>query len=334
MEPLAQIEGRRPRRAITASLGLMRLPGMSCLDPFSRILPRLFPRGIRVRLRSGAALTMSMDHPFWLKVVRRGYQEMATERLLMAGLRPGDTLIDVGAHRGIFTVIGAQSVGETGRVYAFEPDPLHVRGLRTSIRLNGLANVTVEHCAVGETDAPAWFTRTRIGYERLPPPPGGGAGRSAPMVALDTYVRERAVGVVRMIKINVDGPELRVLEGGQRLLASPEPPLLVMELSRLGAAWGAGYRSVRAYLRPFGYGLYGCERTRGDLEALPPTGDLPWNLTTTTVTLAAVIPALHRGVLEEVLRLQSRPATLPKAPRQDGATEETGSPPAARAPRV
>jgi FkbM family methyltransferase len=277
---------------------------MSRLDPFSRLLPRFFPQGVEVRLSSGATVRVPMDHPFWLKIVHRGYQELATERVLIAGLRPGDRLIDVGAHRGIFTLIGAQRVGEGGRVYAFEPDPQHVRGLRTSIRINGLANVTVEECAVGEADAPARFVQTGIGYERLPQAKAGQvAARNVPMVALDTYVRENGLGSVRMIKIDVDGPELMVLKGGRRLLEASEPPLIVMELSRLSEQWGGGYREVRASVLPYGYELYGCKRTRGDVVFLPDS-ELPWNLKTHTVTLIAVVPALHGQVVEEVLRTQ------------------------------
>ncbi|HEV8540311.1 MAG TPA: FkbM family methyltransferase, partial [Nitrospiraceae bacterium] len=297
-----RIEGRRARWIITAALRLMRLRGMSRLDPFSPVLPRLFPRGVKVRLSSGAVLRLPMDHQFWFKIVRRGYQELGTERLLIAGLRPGDKLIDVGAHRGIFTVIGAQRVGDGGHVYAFEPDPKNMHGLKKAIHINGVTNVTVEGRAVGEVDSPARFVQTRIGYERLAErPPGAGAWLTAPMVALETYVRENAIGSVRMLKVDVDGPELMVLQGGRQLLEAPEPPLIVMELSRLSEQWRGGYHEARAYLSPYGYELYGCERTRGHVVPLPSASELPWNLTTTTVTLIAVIPSLHRGVVDEGL---------------------------------
>lgn len=69
-------------------------------------------------------------------------------RWLLKTLRPGDTFIDVGANIGYYTVVASQVVGETGHVYAFEPDPTSFAILERNVRENGLTNVTLEQKAL------------------------------------------------------------------------------------------------------------------------------------------------------------------------------------------
>ena len=63
-------------------------------------------------------------------------------------IRPGDVVVDLGANVGYYTILRGKLVGEIGRVYAFEPDPVGFEILRRNVRLNGLHNVVLEQKAV------------------------------------------------------------------------------------------------------------------------------------------------------------------------------------------
>ena len=84
--------------------------------------------------------------PFFLGVP---YEKTLT--LLVTGLHPGDTFIDVGANIGYFTVLAARRVGDTGRVYAFEPHPDARAHLAANLARNGVAH-RVEICSDALSD--------------------------------------------------------------------------------------------------------------------------------------------------------------------------------------
>jgi len=67
-------------------------------------------------------------------------------------LTNGDTAIDIGANFGAFTVLAAKRVGDSGRVFAFEPNPTVCDRLRKNIELNGLSNVSIFNEAVGDRE--------------------------------------------------------------------------------------------------------------------------------------------------------------------------------------
>ena len=63
-------------------------------------------------------------------------------------IKKGDTVIDLGANIGFFTCLFAQLVGETGKVYAFEPEPNNCKLIRKNLEINGYKNVILEQKAV------------------------------------------------------------------------------------------------------------------------------------------------------------------------------------------
>lgn len=66
-------------------------------------------------------------------------------------LHPGATVVDIGANIGAFAILAAKVVGSSGRVYAFEPDPIVCARLRANVQLNSLSNIVINSCAVGGT---------------------------------------------------------------------------------------------------------------------------------------------------------------------------------------
>ena len=70
--------------------------------------------------------------------------------MALARVAPGDVFFDLGAYVGPFTLLAARLVGPEGRVVAFEPDPRARAVLERNLAANGVANVTVVPCAVGD----------------------------------------------------------------------------------------------------------------------------------------------------------------------------------------
>jgi FkbM family methyltransferase len=168
-------------------------------------------------------------------------------------LKPGDIACDIGANKGSFVYWLSRWVG-TGRVVAFEPQPDLAQALADNCRAIGLGNVTVEARAV----------YSNSGEQLLFMPSGHQPGASlarqpaagerfttlpVPTVALDDYFADR--DRIALLKIDVEGAELAVFKGAERILRR-QAPLLVFECENRHLAPGR-VEEVFLYLGMLGY---------------------------------------------------------------------------------
>lgn len=157
----------------------------------------------------------------------------------------GGTFLDVGAHVGFYTLLGARLVGPEGRVWAFEPEPRNARWLREHVRVNGVAHVAIEEAAVAAEDGTARFGGGRgTGTGRLT----GAGSLEVRTVALDRFCDHHEIRPTAL-KVDVEGGEVAVLEGARVTLTTARP---VVFLSTHGPNLAA--RST-ALLEELGYTL-------------------------------------------------------------------------------
>lgn len=190
--------------------------------------------------------------PGWERVRTFRWYELDTELFFAETIPAGGTVIDVGANEGVLTAVAARMTGPRGLVVAFEPWPRLAAFARRVCAVNELQNVIVEETAVGAPDAGLRFDLDHdgAGYAKA-----STTGFDVATVALSDYCNEHALRP-DVIKIDVDGPELRVLEGLSDLLKEPSRPLLVVELSseteRLGYSWS----EILSFVHEYGYSTY------------------------------------------------------------------------------
>lgn len=144
----------------------------------------------------------------------------------LASLVPrGSIVIDVGANVGFFSRRFARWVGPHGRVIALEPEPRNLARLKARIARDGIAGI-VE--AVGAAAAEAAGT---VLLDLNPDNPAdhrlGARGIPVPSVTLDALVGDHPGGAVSLIKIDVQGSELRVIEGALQTIARFRPTLFI-----------------------------------------------------------------------------------------------------------
>lgn len=126
-------------------------------------------------------------------------------------VRPGDTVVDVGANVGYYTILAAKLAGPTGKVYAFEPDPTCVALLRKNVALNGLTNVIIEQKAVSNRPGKLkLFLSTENMGDHRTIDEGNRNFVEVDAVTLDGYFAGKVVNVV---KIDVQGFEAIVFDG-------------------------------------------------------------------------------------------------------------------------
>jgi FkbM family methyltransferase len=219
-----------------------------------RILPRI---PIPWRLPFGAwwlARDGELDH----KLVEENF-ERAELRFVERLLRPGMTVLDIGAHHGLYTLLCSKCVGRMGQVIAFEASPRECRRLARHVRINACSNVRIEPHAVG----------SRSGLADLYVVNGScnwGNSLRAPVVfestfkipvqvfPVDDVLLELGISRVDFIKLDVEGAELSALKGTARLLRRVARPAILVEVQDIRTQpWGYPSKAIVRYLTRAGY---------------------------------------------------------------------------------
>lgn len=153
--------------------------------------------------------------------------EPAQRRIAQRLISPGDTVVDVGAHVGFYTLLFARLVGPSGTVHAFEPVMGDV--LERNIELNGYRNVVVHRVAVGAKAGRVRLENPSVGFSSGNWQRGDGRdAREVAQVALDDCLKDH----IAFMKIDVEGMEPDVIEGLSESLADGRVDTLMVEIGR------------------------------------------------------------------------------------------------------
>jgi FkbM family methyltransferase len=146
-------------------------------------------------------------------------------------VRPGDCVMDIGANWGLHTLHLSRLVGREGRVIALEPFPPAWRELEWHIHHNACTNVQLQRLAASDRDGTEQFLAGESAYT------GHLAGQNADAAAdphavvkvrtVDGLVEDLGLKRLRLMKIDVEGAESRVLSGAAATLDRLTPFLIV-----------------------------------------------------------------------------------------------------------
>jgi FkbM family methyltransferase len=190
----------------------------------------------------------------------RGTYEKPVQDAVVANLFPGDVFYDIGCNIGFFSLIAARCVGPPGRVYAFEPVPSNAAATIRSARLNGMNSIIeVFANAVGGKAGRAELLLTRhIGGATLTSAgtPHDVSGQiDVDVVTVDQVIARRGLRPPSLVKIDVEGAEIGVVEGMRATLRAHRPRIIY----ELDDATMEGLRRKRsamaALMKEAGYSL-------------------------------------------------------------------------------
>lgn len=184
----------------------------------------------RVRIGADTLQATSLDRLIYLWRWRWRESKSTETAFLRSLLRPSMHVVDVGANLGAYAHFFARCVGPTGRVSAFEPDPVLFASVESSARINGLPQLQPHRLALGAHHGSARLSNGLFnsGDNRLAAPAAnGGPGLEIKVTTLDDFL---AGTPVDFIKIDVQGWEEHALRGMTQTLATNPRVQLYLEL--------------------------------------------------------------------------------------------------------
>lgn len=194
-------------------------------------------RGLRYVLYPGENAQVYFAHS--------GNYEVAETRLCERLLVPGAVAVDGGANIGLYSLLFGRLVGPTGRVIAFEPDPVNAERLRRNLELNELQFVEVEESAL-------WRSAGRMTLHRFEPAFGPWHSLGKPeldhpyrrgdvatpvsevdvtVITLEGYCANEGIEQIALLKLDLEGAEPDALVGAASLLDRGSIDIVLFEVS-------------------------------------------------------------------------------------------------------
>lgn len=198
----------------------------------------------------------------------QGNYEVRETRFCLQYVRSGMVAFDVGAHIGLYSLLLAKLVGPEGQVHAFEPESRNYRRLLANLAINSFDHVRANRLAVFSdsqmlqlnvflNSVNAWHS---LGHPSLPDPyhPGHTLTPSEQQevqgTSLDDYCASAGITEIDFLKVDVEGAELEVLQGAERLLQAGAIAAVLFEVS-LPQVQAMGHQpaEIFALLQSFGF---------------------------------------------------------------------------------
>lgn len=213
--------------------------------------PYQYPTG-SLRLMEREHIRMTVDVSDYVgHYLYFGFRDPGTEQLF-ALCEEGSTIIDVGANIG-WTCLRMAGKAIRGQVIAFEPDPVNASRCVGNAALNNFSNLKIETLALGDADGQASMevrTPANLGGNRI----SAGSGTTPVTVKrMDHVASVQQLRRVDLIKIDVEGYELKVLKGAEETLKRCRPKLFIEIDDENLRDQGDSARAVITYLRSLGY---------------------------------------------------------------------------------
>lgn len=234
----------------------------------ARIRPTIVSAWLKKLLRLPRVQTRSELGNFWLDPVSHLGQtllhgkihEPSTVQALQAVLSEGNTFIDLGSNEGYFSIIASALVGNTGRVYAIEPQRRLQMVLQKNIELNGARNIVIRRCAISNqagkanlylspntnTGSSGFYRATRYGNWK----------ETVETETLDAFFQRERISSCDLLKIDIEGHEYEAIFGSTDIFRSGAIKAVVLEIHReILKRRGLAAEKITDFLADCGYCL-------------------------------------------------------------------------------
>jgi len=184
-------------------------------------------RTVRQQTKYGFQLLLDLRNDVDYRFYLNDFEENTIRQYLLS-IKPGMTVIDVGANIGIYTLLASNQVGVNGHVYAFEPAHRAYIKLKNNIEINNFLNITPIRSGVSDYDGETIFNVCDDdAYNSLGRSPMRKvkSTETIKIVTIDKFVQLNNIKKIDVIKVDTEGAEYLVFKGAINTLRRDKPVL-------------------------------------------------------------------------------------------------------------
>lgn len=211
-----------------AKLGLGK--SQKVVNLYEEILSKM-GNGIRSDfiIMDGQKLFLDKEDSLMLSIKNNDH-ELTEIKFLKQIIKNGDTVLDLGANIGVYTLIFAKLVGKSGHVFAFEPDPTNFEILSKNVKENKHENVTLVQKAVSEKNdrIKLFVSKRNHASHRIFDSEEKRNSIEVDVITLDTYFK-KIKNPINFIKMDVEGVEGATLLGASNIIKNSKDLVIMME---------------------------------------------------------------------------------------------------------
>lgn len=188
-------------------------------------------------------------------------------------INKGDVVFDVGANIGELTLLFSKFAGPKGHVHAFEPTPKTFEKLKSLLAICGRQNVYLNNMAVTETSGTAMFNTydekhaswntfanrplKNYGIDIAP-----AVSIQVPTISIDKYCIKNSIDRIDLLKIDVEGAELSVLKGAQKMFEEKKIKLCVFEFGQTIFEMGNKVNDLQLFFKKNNFSVSNISKTQ------------------------------------------------------------------------
>lgn len=221
---------------------------------------RLASAGLRQRdvaVRNGVAKGLTFNPGESCPELALGTYEIPIQNIFAQHLQAGDVFYDIGANVGFFTIIASKLVGNTGKVYAFEPGKGNANSIRHNARLNDFNQIEVIEKAVSNTSGEGQLLLAKYSgghaLATADAPPDLAGEVTIDLVSIDDLIAQNRITPPNFVKVDVEGAELDVLKGMSETIKTYQPTIIYEVDDSDRAGYERKYRELADFLESLNY---------------------------------------------------------------------------------
>ena len=177
----------------------------------------------------GQKLFLDKEDSLLLSTRKNNFDRFEIECLKQL-IKEGDTVVDLGANIGYYTLILAQLVGKSGHVYSFEPDPSNFEILSKNVKENKHDNVTLVQKAISDKNGKVelYVSKRNLASHRIFDAEDKRKSIEVDVTTLDEYF-QKSKKLVKFIKMDVEGAEGAAISGASKIIQDSKNLVIMME---------------------------------------------------------------------------------------------------------
>src|SRR3989338_5856384 len=204
------------------------------------------------------------------ELILSGKWEDFESEVFKKNINVGDTVVDVGAHIGYYSIIVANAVGISGKVFAFEPEPKNFELLKKNVEVNGYKNVVLIEKAISSKSGKSnlFINKENTGDHRIFASNHQRSSIIVDSTTLDDFFKDKKKKI-HLMKMDIQGAEMDALVGARNVLKKGEELKLITEFWPRGLQRsGKSAKKFLDLLQKNSFKIYGIDEIKRELKPM------------------------------------------------------------------